>query len=131
MITQTLLRELEMALIRSYGHAVRKSSANSSLNYPTTTAFISAMKTQEDFITHFMSAFKERSALLEAEIRKGGYKDAAKRNEQLQREVESRMRAYLLKRNNRPSEATFSQLVRQFKIEVRSIFYDTYTGTGN
>ncbi len=124
MITQSLLRELESALLRSYARTSQKVVSMDKREQN----FISTANYQEEFIKAFMEHAREKRAVIELEIQKGGYINYPQLTETMYRTVEDKMRRELTTNSlNRKGidQATFSKLVQKIKSDIQPIFFQS------
>lgn len=122
MITQSLLRELESALLRSYARTSQKVVPMEKREQN----FISTANYQEEFIKAFMEHAREKRAVIELEIQKGGYIHYPQLAETVYRTVEDKIRRELTTNSlNRKGidQATFSKLVQKIKYDIQPIFF--------
>ena len=73
-----------------------------------------------------MRIFQENCQLLDTEIRKGGHANSREMLSKVSSLVESKLNSALFHKDNRLDEASFRQVVRDLKKEVRTVFYDGY-----
>ncbi len=124
MITQSLLRELESALLRSYARTSQKVVSMDKRDQN----FISTANYQEEFIKAFMEHAREKRAVIELEIQKGGYINYPHLTETVYRTVEDKMRRELTTNSlNRKGidPAAFSKLVQRIKNDIQPIFFQS------
>jgi replicative superfamily II helicase len=90
--------------------------------------FISTANYQEEFIKAFMEHAREKRAVIELEIQKGGYINYPQLTETMYRTVEDKMRRELTTNSlNRKGidQATFSKLVQKIKSDIQPIFFQS------
>lgn len=122
MITLNFTTELEILLIKAYAQTNRKVSLQSGVS----TNFLGAAQQRSAFIQAFMNTFQENSQILDQEIRKGGHANSQELLKKVAALVEGKLNSALFHKDNRIDEASFRQIVRDLKKEVRSVFYDRY-----
>lgn len=120
MITQDFLTELELSLIKSYTRASKKGLPKA----PMSSDIVNAARAREDFINDFMNTFHEQKPVLEREIKRGGHNDPSKMLEKVNREVEAKVRSAIFQ--NKIESAAFQKVVRDLKVDIRSVFYEKY-----
>lgn len=118
MITQDFLLEYQLKLIKAFNRANRTKPLSNSAG-----GYLEAAKARESFIAEFGVAFRENSDLLIREIAKGGYKPADM-FEKIARDVEHKLSTHLYQKDNRLDIVTFERLVRDWKADVREVFYN-------
>ena len=89
MITQDFVKELEMALYRSFGRANTKIKSRSE-HQPN---FVGDTTYKEEVVKVFSDVLLERRAVLESEILKGGHKNTADMFSKVSAMVENKIRA--------------------------------------
>ena len=127
MITQDFVKELEMALYRSYGRA-NSAIKNRSAHQPN---FVGDTMHKEAVVKVFTEVLLERKVVLESEILKGGHKNTAVMFSKVASMVENKVRMTMTRSslsNKGFEQATFEKMVRDLKTEVRDVFYKGYLG---
>ena len=127
MITQDFVKELEMALYRSFGRANTKIKSRSE-HAPN---FVGDTTYKEEVVKIFSDVLLERRPVLESEILKGGHKNAADMFSKVSAMVENKIRATMTRSslsNKGFDQASFEKMVRDLKVEVRDVFYKGYLG---
>ncbi len=118
MITQDFLLEYEIKLIKAFNRANRNKPLS---NNPG--GYLEAAKTREAFVAEFGVAFRESSEHLVREIAKGGYNPVEK-FERVARDVEAKLSKHLYAKDNKLDIVGFERLARDWKGEVREVFYN-------
>ena len=127
MITQTFVKEFEMALYRSFGRANSRINSRSQ-HLPN---FVGDTTYKEDVVKIFNSVLQERRSVLESEILKGGHKNTAEMFSRVSSMVENKVRATMTRSslsNKGFDQSSFEKMVRDLKVEVRNVFYKGYLG---
>ncbi|MDO8511138.1 MAG: hypothetical protein Q7S55_03150 [Nanoarchaeota archaeon] len=127
MITQDFVKELEMALYRSFGRANTKIKSRSE-HHPN---FVGDTTYKEEVVKVFTSVLQERKTILESEILKGGHHNTAEMFSKVTSMVENKVRTTMTRSslsNKGFDQASFEKMVRDLKVEVRDIFYKGYLG---
>ena len=127
MITQDFVKELEMALYRSYGRANSKIKSRSE-HQPN---FVGDTTYKEEVVKIFSSVMQERKPVLESEILKGGHKNTAEMFSKVTSLVENKVRSTMTRSSLASKgfdQSSFEKMVRDLKVEVRDIFYKGYLG---
>ena len=127
MITQDFVKELEMALYRSYGRANTKLKSRSD-HQPN---FVGDTTYKEEIVKVFIDVLQERKQVLEREILKGGHKNTAEMFSKVTSMVENKVRTTMTTSslsNKSFDQAAFEKMARDLKTEVRDIFYKGYLG---
>lgn len=119
MITQGFLTEYELLLIRSFRRATKAQTHSGGPN------FYYAVQGRDQFMREFMEAFRESGTMLTNEIARGGYRDAAGMFERVSRDVEAKLQSHFL-RQDKMEQLQFERLARQWKLDVRNLFYEGY-----
>lgn len=125
MITQDFVKELEMALYRSFGRANSKIKSRSE-HQPN---FVGDTTYKEEVVKVFTSVLQERKHILENEILKGGHQNTGEMFSKVTAMVENKVRATMTRSslsNKGFDQATFEKMVRDLKVEVRDVFYKGY-----
>ncbi len=117
MITQDFLLEYEIKLIKAFNRANRnRPLSNSSGGY------LEAAKARDEFTREFGIAMRENADLLIKEIARGGYKPP-EMFEKIVRDAETKLSNYLYQKDNRLDIVGFERLARDWKADVREVFY--------
>ena len=127
MITQDFVKELEMALYRSYGRANTKIKSRRE-HKPN---FVGDTTYKEEVVKIFSSVLQERKPVLESEILKGGHKNTAEMFSKVTSMVENKVRMTMTRSTLASKgfdQASFEKMVRDLKVEVRDVFYKGYLG---
>lgn len=127
MITQDFVKELEMALYRSYGRANSKIKSRSE-HQPN---FVGDTTYKEEVVRVFTEVLQERKPVLESEILKGGHKNTDEMFSKVSSMVENKVRMTMTRStlsNKGFDQAAFEKMVRDLKVEVRDVFYKGYLG---
>lgn len=127
MITQEFLNELESALLRSYAKALRNTLPRNQRD----PNFLGSAHYKEDFVKEFMAVFQLRQEILQQLIEQGGHRDPVQLMGRVSRAVEDKVRTVLTQKmlsHKTLDETAFRGLLRDFKTEVRSVFYEGYLG---
>lgn len=127
MITQGMIGEVEIAMLRAFGRTNSKviPLAQRDKN------FLSSANYKEEFVKEFMRQVQDRKPQLELEIEKGGYRDVPRLAVSVHRLVESKVRSGLTQRlltDKGVDEPTMVRIVREVKAEMRNLFYENYFG---
>lgn len=128
MITQNFVKELEMALYRSYGRA-NSSVRSRSQHEPN---FLGDTTYKEQVVKIFAEVLQERRPVLESEISKGGHQNTAEMFSKVSALVENKVRATMTRSslsNKGFDQAAFEKMARDLKTEVRDVFYKGYLGS--
>lgn len=123
MITQNLLLELESGMLRAFNRASAKVTPLSQLE----NNFMGTSKYKEEFIQLFMREMEERRSAIHNEIIKGEHKNYPSLADKVYRLVEEKLRRELtnsLLKRAPLDEAAIKKIIRELKVEVRSIFYE-------
>src|SRR3989338_8925769 len=116
MITQGFITEYELLLIRSFRKATKAQPSSGGPN------FFYAVQGRDQFMREFMAAFRENGGLLTSEITRGGYRAPAEFFERVARDVEAKLQYHFI-RQDKMEQLQFERLVRQWKLDVRNLFY--------
>ncbi len=122
MITLNFTTEFEILLIKAYAQANRRVSIQSGVS----TNFLGAAQQRSGFVKEYMKIFGENCQLLDSEVRKGGHANSSEIMGKVSTLVESKLNSALFHKDNRLDEASFRQVVRDLKKDVRTVFYDGY-----
>ncbi|MDP3698384.1 MAG: hypothetical protein Q8R47_02245 [Nanoarchaeota archaeon] len=128
MITQDFVKELEMALYRSYGRANTKIKSRSE-HQPN---FVGDTTYKEEVVKVFTEVLLGRRPVLESEILKGGHQNTAEMFSKVSAMVENKIRATMTRSslsNKGFDQSSFEKMVRDLKVEVRDVFYKGYLGS--
>lgn len=142
MITQKMLYEIELAMLRAYARASRKiakaktakkgknaASGQNEQNEQNEQNVVSLTACRDLFVKEFVTSVKEKRSLFEKEIAEGGYRDPAKLADVAYNLIESRLNSELTQRlmkHKMLDENSFRKMVGDLKIDLREVFYENY-----
>ncbi len=124
MITQEFLDQLEAGMLKSYNRLVRKGLPSHDAGVPN---FLKETTYRNDFVSAFMATFKEHEPRLQFEIERGGHANYEKLLQNINQMVENKLSSALYhKKADEADEYVIKKIIRELKVEVRSIFYTGY-----
>lgn len=135
MITQKMLYEIELAMLRAYARASRKiAKAKTAKKEPNVFGqneqkAVSLAACRDLFVKEFVTSVKEKRSVFEQEIAEGGYRDPAKLADVVYNLIESRLNSELTQKFMKQKsldENSFRKMVSDLKIDLREVFYENY-----
>ncbi|MEW5897481.1 MAG: hypothetical protein AB1668_07340 [Nanoarchaeota archaeon] len=141
MITQKMLYEIELAMLRAYARASHKiakvktarKETNATCSGSNATCSgsnsVNLAASKDNFMREFSACLKKKRNLFEKEIAEGGYREPARLADMVYNLIESRLSSELTQKfmaQKGLDENSFKKVVSDLKLDLREVFYENY-----